>query len=114
MSRFKTLAKLFAIPVLVVSLAACSIFEGRETTGEYVDDTTITAKVKEAYIGDPTVKAMQVNVETMQGNVQLSGFVDSVSAEQRAVQLAREVKGVKSVQDNIIVREKKGSKTHRQ
>ncbi len=61
----------------MLSLGACSMFEGRETTGQYVDDTTITAKVKEAFIADPVVKAMQVNVETMQGTVQLSGFVDS-------------------------------------
>jgi osmotically-inducible protein OsmY len=80
------------------------MFEGRETTGQYVDDTTITAKVKEAFVADPQVKAMQVNVETMQGVVQLSGFVDSPNIERRAVRLAGQVKGVKSVKDTIIVR----------
>jgi len=104
--------KILALPVLVLSLAACSMFEGRETAGQYVDDTTITAKVKEAFVADPKVKAMQVNVETMQGVVQLSGFVDSSRTEQRAVDLAQKVNGVKSVNDAIIVRAKGSSKTN--
>ncbi len=90
--------------LFLVSLASCSAFEGRETTGQYVDDATITTKVKDAFIADPKVSAMQVNVETMQGVVQLSGFVDSPAIEQRAVDLAHQVRGVKSVQDDITVR----------
>jgi hyperosmotically inducible protein len=96
--------KAFALMALACSLAACSLFSGRETTGQYVDDTTITAKVKEAFVADSQVKASQVNVETMQGVVQLSGFVDSASTEARAVRLAKQVNGVKDVQDNISVR----------
>jgi osmotically-inducible protein OsmY len=96
--------KTVCIAVLALSLGACSLFQGRETTGQYVDDTTITSKVKEAFIADKQVKATQVNVETMQGVVQLSGFVDSTASEQRAVQLAQQVSGVKSVKDNITVR----------
>jgi hyperosmotically inducible protein len=103
-------SKIFLLPVLFLSLAACSMFEGRESGGQYVDDSTITAKVKEAYVADSQVSAMQVNVETMQGVVQLSGFVTNKTAEQRAVQLAQQVKGVKSVKDNIIV--KPGSKSN--
>ncbi len=80
------------------------MFEGRETAGQYVDDATITTKVKQAYVADPKVKATQVNVETMQGVVQLSGFVDSATVEARAVRLAREVNGVKDVKDNIVIR----------
>ena len=104
--------KMLAIPVLVLGLAACSLFEGRETTGQYVDDTTITAKVKEAFVADPHVQAMQVNVETMQGVVQLSGFVDSKKTEKKAVLLAQQVQGVKSVQDTIIVRAKGASSSN--
>ena len=100
----KTAATFFLIPAFLLSLAACSMFEGRETAGQYVDDSTITAKVKEAFVADPQVSAMQVNVETMQGVVQLSGFVNKKSTDQRALQLAQQVKGVKSVKDNIIVR----------
>jgi len=101
--------KLLMLPVLFMSLSACSLFQGRETTGQYVDDTTITSKVKEAYVADSQVSAMQINVETMKGVVQLSGFASSKAGEQRAVTLAQQVKGVQSVQDNIIVRAPKGS-----
>jgi osmotically-inducible protein OsmY len=80
------------------------MFTGRETAGQYVDDTTITTKVKEAFVADQKVKASEVNVETMQGVVQLSGFVDSQGMDDRAVRIAQGVNGVKSVQDNIIVR----------
>jgi len=104
MSGFRNFTKILAVPALVLSLAACAMFEGRETTGQYVDDTAITAKIKQAYVADPHVSALQINVETMQGVVQLSGFVDSTANEKRAVRLAQQVKGVKSVQDNIIVR----------
>ena len=103
MVRQNTVTKLLLLPVLFLSLAACSLFEGRETTGQYVDDSTITAKVKEAFVADGTVSAMQINVETMQGVVQLSGFATNKTAEQKAVTLAQQVNGVKSVQDNIIV-----------
>src|ERR1700722_15197051 len=104
MTKLHRAKNMLAIPVLVLLLAACSLFEGRETTGQYVDDTTITAKVKEVFVADPKVKVLQVNVETMQGVVQLSGFVDSAASEQRAVGLASQVRGVKSVKDNIVVR----------
>ncbi len=60
--------------------------------------------MKEAYVADPQVSSMQVNVETMQGVVQLSGFASSPAIEQRAVQLAQNVHGVKAVKDNIIVK----------
>ena len=80
------------------------VLEGRETGGQYADDTVITSKVKEAFLADPKVKTMEVNVETMQGVVQLSGFVDSSAMEHRAVRLAQGISGVKSVQDNMTVR----------
>lgn len=109
MVRQNPAVKFLVLPVLFLSLAACSLFQGRETTGEYVDDSTLTAKVKEAYVADSQVSAMQINVETMQGVVQLSGFASSKAAEQRAVTLAQAVKGVQSVKDNIIVRAPKNS-----
>ena len=104
MSMLKTAGRLLLIPAFIVSVAGCSMFEGRESAGQYVDDSTITANVKEAFVADSQVSAMQINVETMQGVVQLSGFVDSQAKDQRAIQLAQQVRGVKSVQDDIIVR----------
>jgi hyperosmotically inducible protein len=99
-----TTKKTVLVSCLALSLASCAMFQGRETAGQYVDDATITTKVKEAFVADKTVSANQVSVETMQGVVQLSGFVDSSASEQRAVSLANNVKGVKSVNDDIIVR----------
>jgi hyperosmotically inducible periplasmic protein len=89
---------------LTTSLAACAVTSGRETAGEYVDDATITTKVKAAMFDDPSVKVMQIGVETMQNVVQLSGFVDSAQIKARAGELARSVKGVREVRNDLVVR----------
>jgi hyperosmotically inducible periplasmic protein len=94
----------FLVGALALSLAACSAVQGRETAGQYVDDTTITTKVKAALLRDEGLKGHQVNVETMEGTVQLSGFVDSAQQAARAAELARGVEGVKSVRNSIVVR----------
>lgn len=75
-----------------------------KTAGEYVDDAVITTKVKAALAADPNVKATEVNVETYKGDVQLSGFVAQPGDAQRAVELARGVKGVTSVKNDIRVK----------
>ena len=90
--------------LMVVVLAGCASGSNRATTGEYIDDTVITSKVKAAFAADPTVKATEVQVETFKGRVQLSGFVESRESAQRAVQIAREVKGVTEVRNNTIVK----------
>ncbi|MDQ3564942.1 MAG: BON domain-containing protein [Pseudomonadota bacterium] len=76
----------------------------QESTGEYIDDSGITASVKAAIYNDPILKVGQISVETYKGAVQLSGFVDSRQAATRAVELARSVKGVKSVKDSLVVK----------
>jgi osmotically-inducible protein OsmY len=90
--------------VLLVSVAACAPTATHEGTGEYIDDSVITSKVKAAFAADPTVKATQVKVETFKGTVQLSGFVDSRESAQRAVEIARGIKGVKSVKNDTVIR----------
>jgi hyperosmotically inducible protein len=75
-----------------------------ENAGRVVDDSVITSKVKSALIADPTTKAHQINVETFQGTVQLSGFVDDAEARSRATQVAREVEGVKDVKNSLQIR----------
>jgi osmotically-inducible protein OsmY len=90
--------------VLLVSVAACAPTATSEGTGEYIDDSVITSKVKASFAADPVVKATQVQVETFKGTVQLSGFVDSRESAQRAVELARGVKGVKSVKNDTVIR----------
>jgi len=89
---------------VLVSLAACAPTPTREGTGEYIDDTVITSKVKAAFAADPTVKATEVKVETFKGTVQLSGFVDCQESARRAVEIARGVKGVTSVKNDTVIR----------
>jgi hyperosmotically inducible protein len=89
---------------LITSLAACAVTSGRETVGEYVDDATITTKVKAAMFDDPELKVMQIGVETMQNVVQLRGFVDSDQTKARAGERARSVTGVREVKNDLVVR----------
>jgi hyperosmotically inducible periplasmic protein len=97
------------ITLLVLALAAlgpafttaCSSTATRQSTGEYIDDTAITAKVKGAFVKDDSVKALDVQVETFRGVVQLSGFVDSAFQRSRAEQIARTTSGVRDVSNNI-------------
>jgi osmotically-inducible protein OsmY len=81
---------------------------GRQTAGEVVDDGVVTAKVKAKLVDDPVTKAYQINVETFKGTVQLSGSVDSDEARSRATQLAKDVGGVKDVQNSLQVRKPEG------
>jgi len=89
------------LAVTLASVVGCSSTPQKEGTGEYIDDSVITAKVKAALIGDPMTKATEVNVETFKGVVQLSGFVSSQAAANRAVELARGVSGVKGVTNDM-------------
>ncbi len=98
------LKSLIAVLLLAGSVGACDAISGRETAGEYIDDTTITSKVIAEIIQDPSLKKFQVSVETMQNVVQLSGFVDSAQNVSRAGDLARNVRGVQSVKNNLVVR----------
>jgi len=89
------------LAVALVSVAGCESTPKQEGTGEYIDDSVITTKVKTALVNDPVTKATEINVETFKGVVQLSGFVSSQAAINRAVELARGVSGVKSVRNDM-------------
>ncbi|MBW8897352.1 MAG: BON domain-containing protein [Massilia sp.] len=105
LTRFQSaIAQSVLATSLLVSLAACAPTPTREGTGEYIDDSVITGKVKAAFAADPTVKATQVQVETFKGTVQLSGFVDSRESAQKAVEIARSVKGVQAVKNDTVIR----------
>jgi len=96
---------LFAACVLsVVTVTGCASTSRQEGTGEYVDDSVITTKVKAAILNDSELKVLQINVETFKGVVQLSGFVDSRAMMSRAVEVTRGVSGVKSVKNDMRVR----------
>lgn len=96
----KYLSSVF-LAVMLVTAVGCSSSPKQAGVGEYVDDTIITTKVKAALVNDPTTKATEINVETFKGVVQLSGFVSSQAAANRAVELTRQVNGVKSVRNDM-------------
>jgi osmotically-inducible protein OsmY len=92
----------YLVGILFVALTlGCASTAKQEGTGEYVDDTVITTKVKAAILNEPTLKSAEINVETFKGVVQLSGFVSSKAAETKAVEVARTVGGVKSVKNDM-------------
>lgn len=99
----KYLTALF-LAVSVVTAVGCASTSKQEGTGEYIDDSVITGKVKAALIKDETVKATEVNVETFKGAVQLSGFVASQAAANKAVEIARGISGVKSVKNDMRIK----------
>ena len=90
--------------MLMVAFVACASTSKQESTGEYVDDSVITTKVKSLLAADDFLKSFQIGVETYKGTVQLSGFVGSQKAVDKAVEIARSVSGVKSVKNNLIVK----------
>jgi osmotically-inducible protein OsmY len=89
---------------LAVSLGACAQTATSQSTGAYVDDATITTKVKAAILEDPSLKVAQINVETYKNVVQLSGFVDSRTMVARAGDVAGKVAGVRSVRNDLTVK----------
>ena len=90
-----------ALAIVLASAWGCGSTAKTEGTGEYVDDSVITSKVKAAIFNDPTLKVNEINVETFKGVVQLSGFVRAQADIDRAVTVARRVAGVKSVKNDM-------------
>jgi osmotically-inducible protein OsmY len=104
MKQRNTTALLLAVLMASTAVVGCSSTPTQESAGQAVDDGVVTAKVKAALVADPVTKAHQINVETFKGTVQLSGFVETDEARTRALQLARDVDGVKKVKDAMEVR----------
>ncbi|MEQ8860803.1 MAG: BON domain-containing protein [Pseudomonadales bacterium] len=92
------------LALLMIVVVGCAGTSTRESTGEYIDDTWITTKVKAALVEDSVVKASEVNVETFKGIVQLSGFVTSKEAMDQAMVLAANVDGVSSVRNDMRIK----------
>ncbi len=90
--------------MLIATFAACASTSKQSGTGEYVDDSVITTKVKSLLASDDFLKSFEISVETYKGIVQLSGFVDSQKAIDKAGEIASGVKGVKSVKNNLNVK----------
>lgn len=93
-----------SITGLLISLTACAASETKESTGQYVDNSVLTAKVKTAIFNEPTLKSSEISVETFKGEVQLSGFVSSIDQTKKAVEIAKTVPGVTSVKNDMRVK----------
>jgi len=94
----------FLLLMLIATLVACASTSKQSGTGEYIDDSVITTKVKSLLASDDFLKSFEISVETYKGIVQLSGFVDSQKAIDKADEIARSVKGVTSVKNNLNVK----------
>ena len=103
-ARAITVATMAAMTSITILSAGCAVVRGQETTGAYIDDAGITTAVKAKYVEDKTVAATSINVKTLNGTVQLSGFAKSSAEKAQAEALARNVKNVRAVQNDIIVR----------
>jgi len=100
MKHFSRISVLLAA-VAFTAIAGCASTRTQESTGQYVDDTAITTKVKSAIFNEPTLKSAEINVETFKGRVQLSGFVSSKTDMDKAIVVARAVGGVQSVGNDM-------------
>ena len=94
----------FFLTLMLVSFLGCASTAKQEGTGEYIDDSVITTKVKAAIFNEPSLKSTEINVETFKGVVQLSGFVSSTMDKNKAVEVARGIKGVTSVKDDMRIK----------
>ena len=93
-----------ALAGITIIGSGCAVVRGQETTGAFVDDTAITTAVKAKMVEDKTVAASSISVETLNGTVQLSGFAKSAAEKMQAENIARGVKNVKSVRNDIAIR----------
>jgi len=104
MKKRNLVIRCFVILILIAALAACASTRTQSSTGEFVDDSVITTKVKSLLAADNFLKSFQIGVESFKGEVQLSGFVNSQKAVDKAVEITRSVKGVTSVKNDLIVK----------
>ena len=104
MKQFNRYFSAVFLAVSLMSVVGCASTARHEGTGEYIDDSVITTKVKAAIFNEPTLKSAEINVETFKGVVQLSGFVGSQADINTAVDVARSVKGVVSVNNSMQVK----------
>ncbi len=102
-ARTPIAAAIAALALLIAS--GCAVTRGQESVGAYVDDTTITSTVKGRYVDNKDVDASSISVETLNGNVMLAGFAKNANEKATAESIAMKVNGVKSVKNQIVVRQ---------
>ncbi len=93
-----------AFATVTLFSAGCAVVRQQETVGAYVDDTTITTQIKSRMAANPVVSALAISVETLKGEVQLSGFAKTAAERAQAEAIARDINGVKRVRNDIVVR----------
>jgi hyperosmotically inducible protein len=101
MKQLRNYLTLLLLAITLASVIGCSSTAKQESTGEYIDDSVITTKVKAAILNEPTLKSAEINVETFKGVVQLSGFVNSQNDINKAVDITQGIKGVTSVKNSM-------------
>lgn len=101
MKHFIKFFSAFFLALVLLSAGGCASSSKQEGTGEYVDDSLVTGKVKTAILNEPSLSSAEINVETFKGVVQLSGFVNSKADINKAVGVARSVSGVTSVKNDM-------------
>ena len=94
----------FFFALFVLALAGCGSTPKQASTGQFIDDTVITTKVKAAILEEPNLKSLEIGVETFKGIVQLSGFVNASATALKASEVARKVEGVKGVKNSLVVK----------
>jgi osmotically-inducible protein OsmY len=104
MTKTNRFLKSLLAVLLIAVFTGCASTNKQESTGQYLDDSVITSKVKALVFNEPSLKVLQINVETFKGEVQLTGFVDSTESVRKAGEIARGVAGVKSVRNNLLVK----------
>ena len=104
MKKLYRIVKLSVCIGIISAFLGCATTQKQESAGQYVDDTTITTKVKADIFSEPGLKTLQITVTTYKGVVQLSGFVDSAQNAKKAGEIARNVKGVAEVKNDLVVK----------
>jgi osmotically-inducible protein OsmY len=104
MKKRNIVIRFLVLLMLIATFVACASTRTHESAGQYVDDSVITTKVKSLLAEDDFLKSFQISVETYQGTVQMSGFVNSQKAIDKAGEIVRSVKGVKSIKNDLIVK----------
>ena len=104
MKKRNIIIRFLVVLVMIAAFAACASTRTQSSPGEFVDDSVITTKVKSLLASDDFLKSFEISVESFKGTVQLSGFVNSQKAVNKAAEITRSVKGVTSIKNNLIVK----------
>lgn len=102
--NMRTLLAMTVTALALVTVTDCAVTRGQETVGAYIDDSTITARIKARFVDNQQVDAAAISVETLNGTVMLSGFAKNATERTTAEGIARDVSGVKAVKNEIAVR----------